>query len=64
MEGFTALDLSVVLIANLLNLILSVIFLNRVFGRPEWEHRLGYGSVVMAIPLGLIAAVNLAGGRG
>jgi hypothetical protein len=58
------LDLIVVVIANWLNIILTVIFLNRVLGRPEWEHRLGYGTILMAIPLALIALVNLAGGRG
>lgn len=58
------LDLCIVIIANLLNLVLSLIFLNRVFGRAEWEHPLGYGTIVMAIPLAGIALVNLAGGRG
>ena len=54
------LDLIVVVIANWLNLILSVIFLNRAFGRPEWEHRLGYGAILMATPLALIALATLA----
>jgi len=58
------LDLVVVVIANLLNLILSLIFLNRVFGHVEWEHWLGYGTLIMIFPLTIVAAVNLAGGRG
>jgi hypothetical protein len=63
MSLFQKLDLVVVLIANLINLILCLIFLNRVFGRSEWEHWIGYGTVVMAIPLAVIAGVNLAGNR-
>ncbi len=57
------LDLVVVVIANLLNLILSLIFLNRVFGRAEWEQWLGYGTLIMAFPLALIAIANLAARR-
>jgi hypothetical protein len=57
------LDLVVVIIANLLNLILSLIFLNRVFGRTAWEHWLGYGTLIMVFPLAVIAVVNLAGRR-
>lgn len=54
------LDLTTVIIANLINLILSLIFLNRAHGRPEWEHALGYGTIVMMIPLTIIAILNLA----
>jgi hypothetical protein len=57
------LDLVVVIIANLLNLILSLIFLNRVFGRRAWEHWLGYGTLIMVFPLTTIAFLNLAGRR-
>jgi len=64
MELSEKLDLVVVVIANLLNLILSLIFLNRVFGRVEWEHRLGYGTLIMIFPLTIVALANLAGGRG
>jgi hypothetical protein len=64
MNLYQKLDLVVVVIANLLNLILSLIFLNRVLGRAQWEQLLGYGTVVMAIPLAVITVVNLAGGRG
>jgi len=56
-------DLFVVTIANLLNLILSLIFLNRVFGRAAWEHWLGYGTLIMVFPLTLIAIMNLVGNR-
>jgi hypothetical protein len=63
MSPYAKLDLIVVLIANLINLILSLIFLNRVFGRAEWEHRLGYGTVLVAFPLAAIAVSNLVGGR-
>lgn len=58
------LDLAVVVIANLLNLILSLIFLNRVFGHAAWEHWLGYGTLIMALPLTAIALLNVAGRRG
>jgi len=57
------LDLVVVIIANLLNLILSLIFLNRVFGRTAWEHWLDYGTLIMVFPLTAIAFLNLAGRR-
>lgn len=63
MNLYQKLDLLVVVIANVLNLILTLIFLNRVFGRAEWEPWLGYGTLVMAIPLAAIAIANLAGGR-
>jgi len=63
MDGSQKLDLVVVVIANLLNLILSLIFLNRVLGRPAWEHWLGYGTLIMAFPLTFIAFVNLTGRR-
>lgn len=56
-------DLVVVIIANLLNLILSLIFLNRVFGRAEWEHGIGYGTLIMVFPLTIIVLLNLASGR-
>ena len=57
------LDLTVVVIANLLNLILTLIFLNRVFGRATWEHWLGYGTLIMILPLTTIAIVNMRGMR-
>jgi hypothetical protein len=63
MELSQKLDLAVVVIANLLNLTLGLIFLNRVLGRLEWEHRLGYGTLVMMLPLTWIALLNLASGR-
>jgi hypothetical protein len=63
MDLYPALDLAVVIIANLVNLVLCLIFLNRVFGRAAWEQGLGYASVVMALPLAVIAAANLLGGR-
>ncbi len=63
MNVFPKLDLVVVIIANWLNVVLSLIFLNRVFGRAEWEHPLGYGTVIMALPLTAIAIANLGGGR-
>jgi hypothetical protein len=63
MDFSPKLDLVVVIIANLLNLILSLIFLNRVFGRAAWEHWLGYGTLIMALPLTIIAIANLVGRR-
>lgn len=64
MELAQKMDLVVVIVANLLNLILSLIFLNRVFGRMEWEHGLGYGTLIMIFPLTIVALANLTGGRG
>jgi hypothetical protein len=63
MNGYQTIDLMVVIIANLINLVLTVIFLNRVFGRAEWEHWLGYGTVVMILPLTVIAVMNALAGR-
>lgn len=63
MDQYQTLDLVIVLIANVLNLILSAIFLNRVFGQQRWEKLLGYGTVIMAVPLAVIAVLNLANGR-
>ncbi len=63
MNLYVSFDIAVVVIANWLNLVLSLIFLNRVYGRAAWEHWLGYGTLVMAIPLAAIAVANLAGGR-
>lgn len=63
MELSQKIDLVVVVIANLLNLILSLIFLNRVFGRTEWEHGLGYGTLIMVFPLTIIVVANLVGRR-
>jgi hypothetical protein len=57
------LDLVVVIVGNLLNLILSLIFLNRVFGRAAWEHWLGYGTLIMIFPLTIVAIANLVDGR-
>lgn len=58
-----ALDLAVVVIANWINLVLIMIFLNRVLGSAAWEHRLGYGTVMMILPLTAIAIMNAMAGR-
>ncbi len=63
MNLYQKLDIVVVVIANLLNLILCLIFLNRALWAPEWEHWIGYGTIVMAFPLAAIAVVNLTGNR-
>lgn len=34
--------MAAVIIASLINLVLCTIILNRVHGRPAWEHALGY----------------------
>jgi len=57
------LDITVVIIANLINLILTMIFLIRIHGRPAWEHALGYGTIVMILPLAVIAVLNAIRGR-
>ena len=58
-----AVDLTVVAVANWINLVLILIFLNRVLGSAAWERRLGYATLVMILPLGIIAIVNAVGGR-
>ena len=58
-----AVDLTVVAVANWINLVLILIFLNRVLGSAAWERRLGYATLVMILPLGIIAIVNAASGR-
>ena len=63
MEPSQKIDLVVVVIANLMNIVFSLIFLNRVFGRTKWEHGLGYGTLIMAFPLTIIALANLAASR-
>ncbi|MEI7848445.1 MAG: hypothetical protein WCK35_21775 [Chloroflexota bacterium] len=57
------LDLSVVILANLTNLLLAVMFLLRGAGTPQAGNRFGWAAVVLGIPLAAAAALNAAGGR-
>ncbi len=63
MSTLQKLDLAVVVIANLINLVLGILFLNRVHGRPDWEHALGWGNIMMILPLSIIAIFNLVSRR-
>jgi hypothetical protein len=56
-------DLSVVIIANLTNLLLAVMFLFRGRGRPKIGSAFGWGAVVLGIPLLAAAVLNALGAR-
>jgi hypothetical protein len=56
-------DLSVVIIANLTNLLLAVMFYFRGREQPKRGSAFGWGAVVLGIPLLAAAILNLLGGR-
>jgi hypothetical protein len=56
-------DLSVFVIANLVNVLLVGIFLCRPWGLRRAERVLGLATVALALPLSLAMLLNLAGGR-
>lgn len=60
---FQLVDLSVVIIANLTNLLLAFMFLLRGRGRHQAGNRFGWAAVGLGIPLAVAAAFNAAGGR-
>jgi hypothetical protein len=61
--SFQNLDISVFLIANLTNLLLAVMFLFRARGKPGIGNGVGWGAVVLGIPLLAAAVLNALGGR-
>jgi hypothetical protein len=63
-EGWYALDLAVVAIANTANVLLACMFLARAAGRAGTGHILGTGVVAMGVPLCAAVALNIVGGRG
>lgn len=56
-------DFSVFVIANLTNLLLAVMFLFRARGQPKIGSAVGWGAVVLGIPLLAAAVVNALGAR-
>lgn len=56
-------DLSVFVIANLVNLLLIGVFLCRPWGLRRAERALGLATVALAVPLSLAMLLNLAAGR-
>ena len=56
-------DLSVVMIANLTNLLLALMFLFRGLGRPKIGNAFGWGAVVLGIPLLAAVVLNALGAR-
>jgi hypothetical protein len=57
------LDLVVFLIANLVNILLALLFIYRAIGQPGRGNRFGWASVLLGIPLLAIAVYNLVTGR-
>lgn len=60
---FGAIDLGLVVIANLANLLLIGIFLSRPAGRDRLESVLGLVFVALALPLGAAVLLNALAGR-
>jgi len=56
-------DLVVVIIANLTNLLLAVMFLYRARGRPRIGNGFGWGAVLLGIPLLVVIVLNVLSGR-
>jgi hypothetical protein len=56
-------DLSVVIIANLTNLLLALMFLFRGRGRAKTGSGFGWAAVILGIPLLAAAILNASGGR-
>jgi hypothetical protein len=56
-------DLSVFVIANLFNVLLTSIFLCRAWGLLRAEKVLGLATVALAVPLSFAMLLNLVGGR-
>lgn len=54
----TAVDLAVIVIANLVNLLLAGMFLARAVGQARTGRILGTGVVVLAVPLAVAVALN------
>ena len=60
---FSYLDLGVVVVANLFNLTMIMIFLSRPFGMKEMERQLGWFSIGLGVLAGGAALVNLLSAR-
>jgi hypothetical protein len=60
---FRPVDLSVVIVANIINLLVIAVFLVRTLGKRDLEHMLGVVLVLCAIPLLYALYRNVAAGR-
>ena len=57
-------DLAVVIIANLMNLLLALMFLCRAWNKPKAGQVAGWAAVGLAIPLAVAVVLNLLSHRG
>jgi hypothetical protein len=60
---FRTIDLTVFVIVNLTNLLLTIMFLFRARGKPEVGSAFGWGAVVLGIPLLTTVVLNALGNR-
>ena len=56
-------DLVVFIIANVMNLLLTIMFLFRAVGKPKVGSVFGWVAVALAVPLGVVVVLNLLGKR-
>jgi len=57
-------DLTVVVVANLMNVLLTAMFLARALSSPHLARAVGTAVVLLALPLAVATALNLREGRG
>ncbi|MGQ9781227.1 MAG: hypothetical protein ACUVQ8_03075 [Nitrososphaeria archaeon] len=57
-DDYTRIDLIVVSIANLINIVMSVLFAAMISGLPQAQHVLGIMAIIMGFTLGYIAFLN------
>jgi hypothetical protein len=55
---YKKIDLFVACLANLINVIMAILFTARIFGLPQVEHALGIVVMAMGFALGYIAFLN------
>lgn len=60
---YKRIDLIVICIANLINVIMTILFTARIFGLPQVEYSLGIVVMAMGFVLGYIALMNRKSGR-
>jgi hypothetical protein len=61
---YKRIDLIVVYLANLINVIMTILFTARIFGLPQVEYALGIVVMVMGFALGYVAFLNKKNKRG